>query len=118
MATSRTEQGDRCVARAWALLDRGEHLARQGDGNPAGAGLWLLAANAILRARDALEAVHPAAPGSRSQQVLVEGTCSELVRSAARQLARIPAGDEPAGLRLALVHLAQADEEVQERLCS
>jgi hypothetical protein len=118
MATARTEQGDRCVARAWALLDRGEHLPRQGDGNPAGAGLWLLAANAILRARDALEAVHPAAPGSRSRQVLVEGTCSELVRSAARQLGRIPAGDEPAGLGLALVHLAKADEVVQERLCS
>ena len=118
MAVSRTEHGDRCVARAWALLDRGEHLARQGDGNPAGAGLWLLAANAILRARDALEAVHPAAPGSRSRQVLVEGTCSELVRSAAQQLARIPAGDEPAGLRLALVHLAQADEEVRARWCS
>jgi hypothetical protein len=118
MATSRNEQGDRCLARAWALLDRGEHLARQGDGDDAGAGLWLLAANAILRARDALEAVHPAAPGSRGRQVLVEETCSELVRSAARQLARIPAGHEPAGLRLALVHLAQADQEVQERLCS
>ena len=118
MATSRTEHGDRCVVRAWALLERAEHLARRGDGNPAGADLWLLAANAILRARDALEVVHPAASGSRSPQILVGGTCSELVRSAARQLARIPAGDEPAGLRLALVHLTRADEEVQERLCS
>jgi hypothetical protein len=117
MATSRTDQGDRCLARAWALLDRGEHLARAGDGQD-GAGLWLLAANAILRARDALEAVHPAASSGRSRQVPVEGTCAELVRSAARQLARVPSGHEPAGLWLALVHLGEAELEVRELWCS
>jgi hypothetical protein len=118
MQTSAGEHGDQCLARAWALLDRGEHLARQGAGDQAGAGLGLLAANAIMRARDALEVIHPAAAGSRGLQVPGEGTCSDLVRAAAQQLASIPAGHEPAGLSLALVHLADADHEVEGRSCS
>jgi len=117
MQTSAGEQGEQCLARAWLLLDRGEHLARAGGDDQASAGLWLLAANAILRARDALEAIHPDAAGSRGLQV-PGGTCSDLVRAAARQLASIPAGHEPAGLSLALVHLADADHEVEGRSCS
>lgn len=118
LQTSRNDQADGCLARAWELLDRGEHLARQGGAEQAGHGLWLLAANAILRARDALEAIHPAAPARRGVDPPLERTCCELVRAAARQLASIPAGHEPAGLSLALFHLAQADHEVQGRSCS
>jgi hypothetical protein len=112
------DQAEQCLARAWTLLDRGEHLARQGGGDETSPGLWLLAANSILRARDALEAINPAAPSGSGLDAPVEQTCSELVRAAAQQLASIPAGHEPAGLSLALVHLAQADHEVEGRSCS
>jgi hypothetical protein len=118
MTASSNEQGDQRLAWAWALLDRGEHLARRRGCDQAGAGLWLLAANAILAARGALEAIHPAAAGSGGLQVPVEGTCPDLVRAAARLLASIPAGHEPAGLSLALLHLADADHEVGALSCS
>ena len=49
------------LARAWARLDWAEALARQAAHGEAEPSLWLLAANSILRARDALEAIHPAA---------------------------------------------------------
>ena len=116
--TSCNDQAEQCLARAWTLLDRGEHLARQGGGDESGPGLWLLAANSILRARDALEAIHPAAPHGSGLDAPVGQTCSDLVRAAAQQLAGIPAGHEPAGLSLALVHLAQAGQEVEGRSCS
>ena len=118
MQTSMNDQAEQGLARAWALLDRAEHLARQGVRDETGPSLWLLAANSILRARDALEAIHPAAPARRGVDPPLERTCCELVRAAARQLASIPAGHEPAGLSLALFHLAQADHEVQGRSCS
>jgi hypothetical protein len=111
-------QGEACLARAWVLLDHGEHLARQAGGDEAAPGLWLLAANSILRARDALEAIHPAAPHSSGLDAPVYGTCADLVAAAAQQLASIPAGHQPAGLSLALVHLAQATSEVEGRSCS
>lgn len=118
MQTWCNDQGDRCLARAWALLDRGEHLARRAGGDEAGPGLWLLAANSILRARDALEAIHPAAPHRRGVHTPLDGTCSDLVQAAAQQLAVIPPGHEPTGLYLVLVHLAEADHEVEGRSCS
>ena len=109
MQTSINDQANQCLARAWALLDRAEHLARQGVRDEAGPSLWLLAANSILRARDALEAIHPAAPHTRGVDALPDGNCPDLVRAAVEQLASIPQGHEPAGLSLALVHLAEAD---------
>ncbi len=59
MRTAMNDQADQGIVRAWALLDRAEHLARQAVRDEAGPSLWLLAANSILRARDALEAIHP-----------------------------------------------------------
>ena len=118
MATSSGEAGELALARAWALLDRGEHLAREGGGDQDGAGLWIVAANAILRARDALEAIHPPAAGRPYMPVAFEGTCRDLVAAAAHQLASIPPGHEPAGLSLALFHLQDAGHEVGGRSCS
>ena len=117
MQTSMNDQANRCLARAWALLDRAEHLARQGVRDETGPSLWLLAANSILRARDALEAIHPAAPHTICVDALPDGNCRDLIGAAVEQLANIPQGHEPAGLSLALVHLADAEHEVGGRLC-
>jgi hypothetical protein len=54
MQTSMNDQANPGVARAWAFLDRAEHLARQSVPDETGPSLWLLAANSIQRARDAL----------------------------------------------------------------
>lgn len=94
------------LARAWARLDRAEALARQAARGEAEPSLWLLAVNSILRARDALEAIHPAAAETGALGALVGGDCRHLVWAAAGELASIPAGHEPAGLSVALVHLA------------
>ena len=118
MQTSMNNQANQCLARAWALLDRAEHLARQDVRAETGPSLWLLAANSILRARDALEAIHPPASHTKGVDALPEGTCRDLVRAAVEQLASIPQGHEPAGLSLALVHLAEAEHEVGGRNCS
>jgi hypothetical protein len=118
MQTSMNNQANQCLARAWALLDRGEHQARQAAGDEADPSLWLLAANSILRARDALEAIHPAASNTFGVDALPGGNCQELVQAAVEQLASIPQGHAPAGLFLALVHLAQAGHEVDGRSCS
>ena len=115
MQTSMNDQAHRCLARAWALLDRAEHLARQGVRDETGPSLWLLAANSILRARDALEAIHPAAPHTIGVDAQPDGNCADLVRAALEQLASIPQGHEPAGLSLALAHLVQAEHEVGGR---
>lgn len=117
MNTPTNDQANQCLALAWALLDRGEHLARHAAGDDTDPWLWLLAANSIQRARDALEAIHPAASHPDGYDVLPEGTCTELVRGAAEELAKIPLGHEPAGLSLALVHLAEANHEVGGRSC-
>jgi hypothetical protein len=109
------DQAHRCLARAWGLLDRAEHLARQTVRDEAGPSLWLLAANNILRARDAPEAIHPAAPHTIGADTLPDGNCADLVRAAVEQLGSIPQGHEPAGLSLALVHLAEAEHEVSGR---
>ena len=92
MHTSTNDQADQGIVRAWALLDRAEHLARQAVRAETGPSLWLLAANSILRARDALEAIHPAAPHTGGFDALPEGNCQELVQAAADQLATIPQG--------------------------
>jgi len=67
------------------------------------------------RARDALEAIHPAAAETDALDALVDGDCRQLVWAAAGELASIPAGNEPAGLSLALVHLAAAEHETGGR---
>ena len=118
MQTSMNDQPEQALVRAWALLDRAEHLARQAFRDEAGPWLWLLAANSILRARNALEAIHPAAPHTRGVDVLPDGNCPDLVRAAVEQLASIPQGHEPAGFPLVLVHLAEAEHEVGGRNCS
>ena len=118
MQTSMKDQANQCLARAWALLDRGEHQARQAAGDEADPSLCLLAANSILRARDALEAIHPAASNTFGVDELPEGNYQELVQAAVEQLASIPQGHVPAGLFLALVHLAEANHEVGGRSCS
>ncbi|MHB1472951.1 MAG: hypothetical protein ACYDDU_16885 [Dermatophilaceae bacterium] len=111
------DQANQGLARAWALLDRAEHLARQAVRDEAGPSLWLLAANSILRARDALEAIHPPACHTKGADALPDGICADLVRAAVDQLASIPQGHEPAGFSLALVHLAEAEREVGGRFC-
>ena len=118
MQTAMNDQANQCLARAWALLDRAEHLARQAVRDEAGPSLWLLAANSILRARDALEVIHPAAPHTNGVDALPDGNCPDLVRAAVEQLASTPKGHQPAGLSLALVHLAEAEHEVGGRNCS
>jgi len=115
MQTSMNDQANARLVRAWALLDRAEHLARQGVRDETGPSLWLLAANSILRARDALEAIHPAAPHTIGVDALPDGNCRDLVRAAVEQLASMPQGHEPAGLPLTLVHLADAEHEVGGR---
>jgi len=117
MQTSMNNQANQSLARAWALLDRAEHLARQEVRDEAGPALWLLAANSILRARDVLEAIHPAAPHSSRVDVLPDGNCQDLVRAAVCELASIPRGHEPLGLSLVLVYLADAEHEVGGRFC-
>jgi len=90
-------------------------LARQAARAEGGLSLWLLAANSILRAREALEAIHPAAAETGAVDALVDGDCRQLVWAAVGELASIPHGREPAGLSVALVHLAAAEHEVGER---
>ena len=77
--------------------------------------LCLLAANSILRARDALAVIQPAAPLAGAVTALPERTCAGMVTAAAGLLAGIPHGHEPAALPLALVHLARAGHDLQER---
>ena len=103
------------LARAWACLDRAEVWARQAAHGEAEPSLWLLAANSILRARDALEAIHPAAAETGALGALAGGDCRQLVWAAAGELASIPAGHEPAGLSAVLVHLAAAEHETGGR---
>ena len=90
MQTSMNDQANQCLARAWALLDRAEHLARQGVRDEIGPSLWLLDANSILRARDALEAIHPAAPHTIGIDALPDGNCQDLVRAAVVSLRASP----------------------------
>ena len=111
-APSADDQANQRLVKAWVLLERGEQLARQGARQEAGPWLWLLAANAIGLARDAVESIHPAAPRSDAPEVPDGRTCSDLVQAAAGQLGGIPAGHEPPGLWLALEHLARARHEV------
>jgi hypothetical protein len=113
MKTQMNKQGNQRLARAWALLDRAEQLARQTARDEAGPSLWLLAANSILRARDALEAIDPAAPNTGEVDAAFDGNCRDLVRAAVRELAAIP--QESVGLSVALVHLAAAEHEVGGR---
>jgi hypothetical protein len=98
-ATSGREQADRALAQTWALLDRAEHQVRAEVRAKAGLCLPLL------------EAIHPAAPFAAGLDALPGGTCQDLVRAAAGQLASIPAGHEPRGLPLALDHLGVAELE-------
>jgi hypothetical protein len=115
MHTSINDEAHQSLARAWVLLDRAEHLAGQAVQTEAGSSLWLLAANSILRARDALEAIYPAAPHVGDVEPQPDGTCQDLVWAAAQQLRRIPQGHEPEGLSLVLVHLVEAEHEVGGR---
>ena len=117
MQTSMNDQAEQGLARAWALLDRAEHLARQGIRDETGTSLWLLAANSILRARDALEAIHPAAPHTVGVDAEPDGNCRDLVGAALEQLASIPKTHQPAGLSLAMIHLTEAEHEVGGRFC-
>jgi DNA-binding transcriptional regulator YbjK len=117
MQTSLIDQAHQHLARAWALLDRAEQLARQAARAEAEPSLWLLAANSAQRARDALEAIRPAAPQTGAVDALVDSDCRDLIQGAVEQLASIPHGHEPAGLSVALVHLAAAEHETGGRFC-
>ena len=117
LQSSLDEQADGCLARAWVLLDRGEQLARQAAGNQGVPALWLLAANAILGARDALETVGAGVSPAGSTDEPAGGTCRDVVAAAAQQLASIPTGHAPPGLYLALVYLVQAGHEVEQWWC-
>lgn len=89
MHTSNNEEDRQPLACAWALLDGGEYLARQAAQTETDSSLWLLAANSILRARDALEAIYPSAAQKGGHESLPDGTCQDLVQAAARQLRSI-----------------------------
>jgi hypothetical protein len=115
MHTSISDQAHQSLARAWALLDGAEHLARQAVQTETDSSLWLLAANSILRARDAIEAIYPAAARVGGDDSLPDGTSQDLVQAAARQLRNIPPGHEPEGLALVLRYLAEAEHEVGGR---
>ena len=115
MHTSMNDQDHQSLARAWALLDGAECLARQAAQSETDSSLWLLAANSILRARDALEAIYPAAAHVGGAESLLEGTSQDLVQAAARQLRNIPQDQETEGLSLVLGYLAEAELEVGGR---
>jgi hypothetical protein len=115
MHTSINDQDHQPLARAWALLDGAEYLARPAAQTETDSSLWLLAANSILRARDALEAIYPAAPHRGGDELLPDGTSQDLVQAAARQLRNIPQDQETEGLSLVLGYLAEAELEVGGR---
>jgi hypothetical protein len=115
MNTSISDEARRSLARAWALLDGAEYLARQAVQTETDSSLWVLAANSILRARDALEAIYPAAAHVGGVDSLPDGTCQDLVQAAARQLRNIPQGHEAEELALVLGYLAEAEHEVGGR---
>jgi hypothetical protein len=115
MHTSISDAARQSLARAWALLDGAEYLARQAVQTESDSSLWLLAANAVLRARDALEAIYPAAAQVGGVDSRPVGTCQDLVQAAARQLRSIPQGHEAEGLALVLGYLAEAEHEVGGR---
>jgi hypothetical protein len=117
MHTSINDEAHQSLARAWALLDGAEYLARQAVQTETDSSLWLLAANSILRARDALEAIYPDAAHVGGDDSLPDGTGQDLVQAAARQLRNIPQGHETEGLSLVLRYLADAEHEVGGRLC-
>jgi hypothetical protein len=114
MQTSINDEAHQSLARAWALLDGAGYLARQAVQTETDSSLWLLAANSILRARDALEAIYPAA--AQLVEPLPDGTCQGLVQAAARQLRSIPQGHETEGLSRVLVYLVEAEHEVGGRV--
>jgi hypothetical protein len=113
--TSINDETHQCLARAWALLDGAEYLARQAVQTETDSSLWLLAANSILRARDALEAIYPDAVHMGGDDSLPDGTGQDLVQAAARELRNIPQGHEAEGLALVLRYLAEAEHEVGGR---
>jgi len=115
MHTSINDQTHQCLTRAWAHLDRAEHLARQAIQTEADSSLCLLAANSIMRARDALDAIYPPAPHVSGAQPLPDGTCQDLVQAATRQLRNINQGHEPEALSVVLGYLAEAEHEVDGR---
>jgi len=115
MHSSINDEAQQSLAHAWALLDRAEYLARQAVRAEAGSSLWLLAANSVLRARDALEAIYPAAAHVGDVESLPEGTGQDLLQAAARHLRSIPQGHEPEGLSLVLGYLAEAEHELGGR---
>jgi len=115
MHTPINEEDHQPLARVWALLDGAEYLARQAAQTETDSSLWLLAANSILRARDALEAIYPAAAHGGGHESLPDGTGQDLVQAAARQLRNIPQGQETEGMSLVLGYLAEAEDEVGGR---
>ena len=115
MHTSISDETPQSLARAWALLDGAEYLARQAAQSETDTSLWLLAANSILRARDALEAIYPAAAHGGGHESLPDGTSQDLVQAAARRLRSIPQAQEAEGLSLVLGYLAEAELEVGGR---
>jgi len=81
MHTPINDEAHQSLGRAWALLDRAEHLARQAVQTETGSSLWLLAANSVLRARDALEVIYPAAAHVGGDDSLPDGTSQDLVEA-------------------------------------
>jgi hypothetical protein len=116
MHTANNDEAKQSLARAWALLDGAEYLARKAAQTEPDSSLWLLAANSILRARDALEAIYPAAAHRGDDELLPHGTSQDLVQAAARHLRSIPHGQEAEGLALVLGYLAEAEHEVGGRI--
>ena len=115
MHTSINDEDHQSLARAWALLDGAEYLARQAVQTETDSSLWLLAANSVVRARDALEAIYPDAADGGGVESLPDGTAQDLVQAAAKQLRNIPQGHQTEGLSLVLGYLAEAEHEVGGR---
>lgn len=115
MHTSINDEAHQSLARAWALLDGAEYLARRAVQTESDSSLWLLAANSVVRARDALEAIYPDAADGGGVESLPDGTAQDLVQAAAKQLRNIPQGHQTEGLSLVLGYLAEAEHEVGGR---
>ena len=115
MHTSINDEVHQSIARAWALLDGAEYLARQAAQTETDSSLWLLAANSVLRARDSLEAIYPDAAHVGGLESVPDGTGQDLVQAAARQLRNIPQAHATEGLSLVLGYLAEAEHEVGGR---
>jgi hypothetical protein len=110
MTTTEGGAAQQRIHRAGKLLSAAEELAMQAwREDPTSA--WLLHANALMTAREALAhfGVPPPADAPTG------GDPAELARRARDELDGIPDGDAPAGIGVPLVYLADALSDLEAR---